>query len=109
MHGGLHECEVCSWLAMRGRNVRSGYESPLTAGVVDVLPTVLHFLNIDIPDHLQGRLLREGLEAYADNDLPETSKDLQFAAGAGGYRAFIELDIVGKYHYLRRAWVETCY
>lgn len=106
MHGGLHEFEVCSWLAMHGRNVRSGYESPLTAGVVDVLPTVLHFLNIDIPDHLQGRLLREGLEAYADNDLPETSEDIQFAVGAGGYRAFIELDIVGEYHYLRRAWVE---
>lgn len=106
MHGGLHEREVRTWLALRGPRVRAGYTSPVTAGVIDVLPTVLHFLDIDIPGHVQGRCLAEGLFAFADAPLPETSEELHTAEGANGYRAFIALDRVGDRCYLRRAWTE---
>ena len=106
MHGGLHEREVRTWLAIRGARVRAGYTSPVTAGIVDVLPTVLHFLDIDIPNYIQGRLLREGLQAFADEVLPETTEELHAAEGADGYRAFIALDRVGDRRYLRRAWSE---
>ena len=106
MHGGLHEREVRTWLAIRGARVRASYTSPVTAGIVDVLPTVLHFLDIDIPNYIQGRLLREGLQAFADEVLPETTEELHAAEGADGYRAFIALDRVGDRRYLRRAWSE---
>ncbi len=106
MHGGLHEREVRCWLAMQGTGVREGYASPVTAGVVDILPTVLNFLGIDAPDHIQGRLLREGLEAFAEEALPECHREHHVAEGANGYRAHIEHDHVGERRYLRRAWSE---
>lgn len=106
MHGGLHEREVRCWLAMQGTSVRNGYVSPVTAGVVDILPTVLHFLGIDAPDHIQGRLLCEGLDAFAEEALPECRREHHSAEGVEGYRAHIELDHVGERRYLRRAWSE---
>jgi arylsulfatase A-like enzyme len=106
MHGGLHEREVRCWLAMQGPDVRNGYTSPVTAGVVDILPTVLNFLNIDEPKHIQGRLLREGLEAFAKETLPECHREHHSAKGANGYQAHIEHDYVGERRYLRRAWSE---
>ena len=106
MHGGLHEREVRCWLAMQGTGVREGYASPVAAGVVDILPTVLNFLGIDAPDHIQGRLLREGLGAFAEEALPECHREHHSAEGANGYRAHIEHDHVGERRYLRRAWSE---
>jgi arylsulfatase A-like enzyme len=106
MHGGLHEREVRCWLAIQGPDVRNGYASPVTAGVVDILPTVLNFLGLKTPDHIQGRVLREGLEAFAKEALPECHRELHSAEGANGYRAYIEHDHVGKYRYLHRAWSE---
>lgn len=107
MHGGLHEREVRCWLAMQGDGVRSGYTSPVTAGVVDILPTLLHFLDIDAPEHIQGRLLREGLTAFADAPLPNCEVEHHSTDGADGYRAHIELDRVDTHSYLRRAWSEN--
>jgi arylsulfatase A-like enzyme len=106
MHGGLHEREVRCWLAIQGPDIRNGYASPVTAGVVDILPTVLNFLGLKVPEHIQGRLLREGLEAFAKEALPECHRELHSAKGANGYRAYIEHDHVGKYRYLHRAWSE---
>lgn len=106
MHGGLHEREVQTWLAMQGTSVRNGYASPLIAGIVDILPTVLHFLGIAAPEHIQGRLLREGLEAFVQEALPECRREQHTAEGVEGYRAYIELDHVGECRYLRRAWSE---
>jgi len=104
MHGGLHEFELRTWIALGGEGVRPGYVSPLTAGIVDILPTLLHMLGLDIPGHVQGRLLKEGFDAFAEAPLPETGEDLQSAEGADGYRAHIALDRVGETPYLRRAW-----
>lgn len=106
MHGGLHEREVRNWIAFQGDGVRPGYRSPVTAGVVDILPTVLHFLDITPPDHIQGRLLREGFEVFADEPLPECVEETHTARATNGYRAHITLDRVADRRYLRRAWVD---
>ena len=67
---------------------------------------ISHFLDIDTPEHIQGRPLLESLKAYADDPLPEKSKEVHSAEAASGYRSFIELDKVAEYRYLRRAWAE---
>lgn len=106
MHGGLHEREVRNWIAFAGTGVRRKFVSPVTAGVVDILPTVLHMLNLEPPTHIQGRLLREGFAEFAEEPLPDCVEELHSADGAEGYRAHIMLDRVGERRYLRRAWSE---
>ncbi len=107
MHGGLHEREVRTWLALQGARIRSAYRSPVPAGNVDILPTVLHLLGLQIPGHVQGRVLTEGLETSSSDDVPECVEEHHTADGVDGYRAHIVLDRVGERHYLRRAWRET--
>ncbi|MEC8204053.1 MAG: hypothetical protein VX075_11270, partial [Pseudomonadota bacterium] len=107
MHGGLHEREVRTWLALQGARIRSAYRSPVPAGNVDILPTVLHLLGLQIPGHVQGRVLTESLETSSSDDVPECVEEHHTADGVDGYRAHIVLDRVGERHYLRRAWRET--
>ena len=106
MHGGLHECEVRTWLAMQGAGIRSAYRSPIPAGNVDILPTVLHLLDLEIPPHIQGRLLAEALDAFSSIELPKCIEERHTATGIDGYRAHIILDRLDKHRYLRRAWRE---
>ncbi|MBJ80218.1 MAG: hypothetical protein CMH60_02765 [Myxococcales bacterium] len=106
MHGGLHEQEVRTWLAIQGAGIRSAYRSPIPAANVDILPTVLHLLGIEIPPHIQGRLLTEALDAFSTNELPECVEELHTASGIAGYRSHIILDRLDKHRYLRRAWRE---
>lgn len=63
-HGGLHPRELHNWLALGGTAVVPGaYSTP--AGIIDVLPTVLWLLDrdVDLPQHLEGRVLHEALAA----------------------------------------------
>jgi arylsulfatase A-like enzyme len=104
LHGGLHEIELTAWLALGGPAARPGYRSPLPAGVIDLLPTVLHLLDLERPGHVEGRLLKEGLSAFADDALPERTSEAHSAEGADGYRANLTVDRVGDTRYLRRGW-----
>ena len=107
MHGGLHENEVRSWLAISGRTFRDRYVSPVTAGIIDILPTILYCLGIETPEHVQGRLLSEGIQEFANQKLPDMSEEIHVADGENGYRALIALDRVDHHCYLRRAWTES--
>jgi len=106
MHGGLHEREVRTWLALQGAGVRGNFRSPIPAGNVDILPTVLHLLGLEIPPHVQGRILTEGLDDFGSQDLPECIEEHHTVEGIDGYRAHILLDRIGERRYLRRAWRE---
>ncbi|MCG8542934.1 MAG: hypothetical protein MJE12_01870, partial [Alphaproteobacteria bacterium] len=106
LHGGLHAIELNNWLAMSGDALRAGRESPLRAGLVDVLPTILTLLGLDVPAHVQGRVLREALLDAADEPLPEAVTETVRADGAGGYRVNLTVSRVGDTPYLDRGWVE---
>ena len=106
LHGGLHAIELSNWLAMAGDAFTSGGESPLPAGLVDVLPTLLTVLGLEVPDHMDGRVLNEALAGAAETDLPPAITETVSAEGAGGYRAHLTFSRVGTTPYLDRAWVE---
>ena len=105
-HGGLHPIELATWLAIGGDAFVGGQVSALPAGIVDVLPTVLHLLGIAAPPGTQGRVLREALAAHAEEPLPTTTEQIHSAEGAAGLRSHLSVSTVGHTSYLNRGWVD---
>lgn len=106
LHGGLHPLELRTWLAADGDGFRARHRSPLTAGIIDVLPTVLDLLGLPVPDGIDGRILAEALADRSDTALPETTRRTFTAEGAAGYRAHLAITRVGETPYLDRAWTD---
>ncbi|MDP6389491.1 MAG: alkaline phosphatase family protein [Alphaproteobacteria bacterium] len=106
MHGGLSAIELSTWLAIGGPAAAAGANSDLPAGNVDLLPTILHLLGLHAPDHIEGRVLREGLAEFAGEAPPEVEIETLSAEGAGGYRAHLTVERVGGTRYLQRAWID---
>jgi hypothetical protein len=109
LHGGLHRAELQTWLAVAGDAFHNGGESSLPAGNVDILPTLMTVLGLPVPDHVQGRVLSEGLAealAGADGNDPKVAHGTVTVDGASGYRAHLAWSRVGATPYLERGWVE---
>ena len=106
LHGGLHRFELSNWLAMDGSAFRSGYESSLPAGVVDILPSVLTLLGLPIPTSVQGRVLREALAEHAETSAPTVTEHTFSTAAVGDYRAHLRVTRVGETPYLEQGWVD---
>jgi arylsulfatase A-like enzyme len=91
---------------MNGSAFRSGYESPLPAGIIDILPSVLTLLNLPIPPNVQGRVLHEALAGQTEiSTLPITEHTFS-ATAVGDYRAHLKVTRVGETSYLERGWVD---
>ena len=98
VHGGLHRLELTSVLAISGREFRRGYRSPLPAGILDVLPTVLSILGIAAPAGLDGRVLSEAmLDAAAPGAMPSAER---FSSSVQGYRQHLLARRLGPHRYL---------
>jgi hypothetical protein len=106
LHGGLHPLELNNWLAAGGDGFQSSRISPLPAGIVDVLPTVFSLLGLDVPDHVQGRILSEGLVENTGLAMAPPEREEIVAEGKDGYRAHLKTSRVGATRYLDGAWVE---
>jgi hypothetical protein len=106
VHGGLHPIELGNWLAAGGDAFRSGLESELPSGIVDVLPTVLDILGLEPPPSVQGRVLREALRGHAGEPVAPASQETFTAESADGLRTRLSISRVGATEYIERGWVE---
>ena len=106
LHGGLHPFELSNWLAAGGEGFRSGFDSELPCGIVDVLPTVLDILGVPVPPSVQGRVLREAFSSGAEGPAPTASTETLTAEGIDGIRTHLSVSRVGTTHYIDRGWVE---
>ncbi len=106
LHGGLHAIELRTWLAADGNGFRNRLRTSLTAGIVDVLPTVLNLLGLAPPGRIDGRILSEALADHGDTLPPETTRRTYTAEGAAGWRAHLAVTRVGTTPYLDRAWTD---
>jgi len=98
VHGGLHRLELASLLAISGRAFRRGYRSPLPAGILDVLPTVLAVLGIPAPEGLDGRVLAEAMiDAVPPEEMPTAER---FSTSVAGYRQHLLARRLGARRYL---------
>jgi arylsulfatase A-like enzyme len=65
MHGGLNPHEMATVLMLGGPGVRPGLCSAAPAGLIDVAPTVLAALGLDIPPTMLGQPLAAAFGAPA--------------------------------------------
>lgn len=97
MHGGLNRYELSNLLAFSGSRFASGRRIDTPAGIVDVMPTLLHLLELEAPPVMDGRVLHEALA----EETPEALTHESEAAGAAGYRQALTVDEVAGVRYLR--------
>ena len=85
MHGGLHERELATVLAMTGGPIRRGGVMQAAADLTDVAPSVLALLGL-AADGMDGRPLAE---AWGDApDAPPVCEELRPVADRAGLRLF---------------------
>ena len=71
-HGGLSPFELHNFLALSGRAFGEGKSPSVPAGNIDITPTVLDLLGLDVPTGIDGRVLREAYRNGSDDTaMPE--------------------------------------
>ncbi len=104
-HGGGSPAELHNTLIASGPSFRSGVDSSLASGNIDIAPTVLELLNVPVPDHFDGRVLWEGLKFRGaiegdDSNVPPESAFAAAPANAPGAEPVIRKVRVGDTEYM---------
>tara|TARA_Y100000589_G_scaffold265251_1_gene256213 strand:- start:242 stop:1729 length:1488 start_codon:yes stop_codon:yes gene_type:complete len=106
IHGGLYKSELNNWLAASGSMFKSEQTIDIPAGNVDLLPTILFLLGIDVPSHVQGRVLLEALNEMGDNALPTVNDEEIVINDRSGRRTILSKSHVNGTQYINSSWVE---
>ena len=81
-HGGGSPGELHNTLIASGPSFRSGLESSLPSGNIDIAPTVLELLGLPVPDHFDGRVLREALQSQGSHARAVPGRPKEFPSTA---------------------------
>ncbi|WP_426441053.1 alkaline phosphatase family protein [Bradyrhizobium genosp. P] len=105
LHGGLHEKELAATGIIAGSAFpATGSVSSVSSGICDLVPTILHLLEIDAPTAMSGRVLRELLEPASPQ--PVTIRTEQFEARLGSYKQVLRRVLVGDTCYVESGMAE---
>lgn len=98
VHGGLNAGELRNVLAFEGRLFKSGMSIDAPAGLVDIAPTILTALGLDVPAGMQGRPLNEAFQASSADAGPTPTRHVH-EARVGNFRQRLErLEVSGRYY-----------
>ncbi len=105
MHGSLSPWEVRNTLVAAGPDFKQGIVSDVPAGVVDIVPTLLHALELDAAQPLDGRVLEEAL---VDGPAPAavSVERETLTAEAPGFAQELHTSTVGRARYVDFGRVE---
>jgi len=108
-HGGFSPYEVHIALMAYGPSFKKAIETDLPSSNVDLVPTILHLHNIDIPKQMDGRVMYELLNEKTPASAPSRAKIKTVEASTdipgGKYKLILEQSILGEYIYLNSAKV----
>jgi hypothetical protein len=104
VHGGLHPREIHNVMAVKGSLFKSGYQSRLPAGIIDVAPTILHLLGCKPPPSMSGRVLAEALSDGSTEE--KTYETMTYAVGKSPQRHVLRCWRVGGTRYIDSGWLE---
>lgn len=104
-HGGLSRYELHNVLTLGGARIRERTALDVPAGNVDITPTLLDLLGLDIPDGLDGRPLREAFRDGANPNDITWHDDIIVSENATGPKTYLSVSDLGHTRYLNRAWV----
>ncbi|MGK6316417.1 alkaline phosphatase family protein [Neorhizobium sp. DT-125] len=101
VHGGLHPMELASVGILAGSAFHAAARfSEVPSGICDIAPTLLHLLDLPIPETMTGRILHEALGgASLTHPLPLVEREV-LETGINGYRQVLWRVRVGDRTYL---------
>jgi arylsulfatase A-like enzyme len=106
-HGGLSRYELHNFLALSGSRFLQGETIDIPAGNVDISPTVLDILGLEIPKDIDGRVLGEAYRnGFADTTMLEVQEQTLSSSNSEGPRTHLSVSRVGTTRYFNKAWVE---
>ena len=101
-HGGLHPNELHNTCIIQGSLFHQKRKVSYTSGIIDILPTVLHSLNLPIPQTVSGRIL---FEAMAGNDSPDlVQESASYKTGHLNFQQILEKTTVNNTNYIDGGW-----
>ena len=95
MHGGLNRYELTMVLAMSGAGIAAHGATDRPAGLVDIAPSLLTALGLEVPKSMTGRSLVGRPMPDDDEPLTET-----LGAGVGDFAQTLTINRVGGSRYL---------
>jgi len=98
-HGSLSPYDMHATLIANGPSFREGVVSDLPSGAIDITPTILAILGLDVPEAFDGRVLHEAL-ADSSGQAPDSREILLEAATPVGQRRGVTLHSVGETTYV---------
>ncbi|MEM8743741.1 MAG: alkaline phosphatase family protein, partial [Pseudomonadota bacterium] len=105
-HGGLSAFELRNVLIMSGRRFKSDCETTVPAGNVDVMPTLLHLLEVAPPADMDGRVLHEAYADGPDHAEIDVEERVFLSTNTQGPVTQLSTSWVKDTPYINRAWVE---
>jgi predicted AlkP superfamily pyrophosphatase or phosphodiesterase len=108
-HGSLSPYEVHIPLIVSGPDFKQSFESNLPTSNVDIAPTILHILRIDVPATMDGRVMTELLNSPGKLPVrPAKKQVIQTSApfDGGTYQLVLERSLYGRYKYVNFAKVK---
>jgi len=83
---------------------KDGTVSAHPAGIIDIAPTILHLLELQQPDSMDGRVLVEALvDPVAE---PPNAENFVRSVERGGVVQHLKYSCVGSTTYLDAGWIE---
>jgi predicted AlkP superfamily phosphohydrolase/phosphomutase len=67
--------------ALKGPGIHTNLELP-EASLLDLAPTILHYMGLPVPSYMDGRVLTEAFETEFDKENPVQYKDIDLSGGA---------------------------
>lgn len=102
-HGGFSPYEVHIALIASGPSFKKSSETKLPTSNIDIVPTVLHLLNVPIPKQMDGRVAYEMLKQKSPASAPTMAKTenvvTSINAPWGIYKLTLQRTVLGKYVY----------
>ena len=105
-HGSISPLEINCSLIINGPGIKNGDKTFLPSGNIDILPTILHLLNIKIPTYIEGRVLTEIFERCENNDYDILKLPLTTKTPSGEYMQELQISLYKNYKYLDYGYVE---
>ena len=99
LSAGLTRYELSNLLAFSGSRFAQATAADGPAGIVDVMPTLLHLLGLSDAARMDGRVLAELLASDASAP-PAAARHRATAEGAAGYRQCLTTDEVAGVRYI---------
>jgi len=99
-HGSASPYDMHALCIANGPSFRAGLVSDIPSGAIDLTPTVLTLLGLPLPDHLDGRVLWEGIAAAQGEPGDVSADEIGPRVTSTGRQGTLQMHRVGSTTYL---------